>query len=148
MTRWLLDVNVLIAILDPKHAHHQLALEWFIRQGVHAWATCPFTESGVTRILSSPQYVNVRFSPRDAAEILLSLKNRFAATHQFWPASLSIHDDCFAIGRLTGSKQITDMYLLGLAAKYSGSLATLDQRLDWQTIRNQSPNIVTCLQPA
>ena len=53
MTRYLLDVNVLIALIDPAHVQHDRAHDWFTAQGRQAWATCPLTENGVLRIVGS-----------------------------------------------------------------------------------------------
>ncbi|MEA9444378.1 hypothetical protein SK355_03445 [Candidatus Fukatsuia symbiotica] len=47
---FLLDVNVLIALIDPAHIQHDAAHNWFKKQGQQAWATCPLTENGVLRI--------------------------------------------------------------------------------------------------
>jgi uncharacterized protein len=50
----LLDVNVLVALFDPDHVHHDLAHDWFADQRAAGWATCPLTENGLIRVLSSP----------------------------------------------------------------------------------------------
>ena len=46
MTTFLLDVNVLIALVDPAHVQHDAAHDWFGQLGYLAWATCPLTENG------------------------------------------------------------------------------------------------------
>jgi len=51
MTTYLLDVNVLIALIDPAHVQHDTAHVWFASTGSHSWATCPLTENGVLRIV-------------------------------------------------------------------------------------------------
>ena len=33
MTVFLLDVNMLIALIDPAHVHHDLVHSWFARKG-------------------------------------------------------------------------------------------------------------------
>ena len=38
---FLLDVNVLIALIDPAHIQHDAAHEWFAAYGQQSWATCP-----------------------------------------------------------------------------------------------------------
>jgi uncharacterized protein len=43
----LLDVNVLIALIDPAHEFHGSAHAWFKRNRQNGWATCPITENGV-----------------------------------------------------------------------------------------------------
>jgi uncharacterized protein len=40
--RHLLDVNVLVALLDPAHLHHDAAHAWFEVKREGGWATCPF----------------------------------------------------------------------------------------------------------
>ena len=39
----LLDVNVLIALLDRRHVHHEPAHGWFATAQADGWATCPLT---------------------------------------------------------------------------------------------------------
>ena len=41
MTRYLLDVNVLIALIDPAHVRHDQAHEWFAAEGQRAWQPVP-----------------------------------------------------------------------------------------------------------
>src|SRR5579859_13288 len=50
---WLLDVNVLIALIDPRNVHHQTAHTWFARVGQSSWASCPLTENGVIRVVGN-----------------------------------------------------------------------------------------------
>jgi predicted nucleic acid-binding protein len=54
MTTYLLDVNLLLALTDPMHIHHESAYRWFAGKGQKAWATCPLTENGFVRIASYP----------------------------------------------------------------------------------------------
>ena len=126
MITYLLDINLLLALSDPMHIHHEAAHEWFARQGRKSWATCPLTENGFVRIASHPQYPN---RPGDVLAVLAMLR-RFckAKEHQFWNENLSIRNLLRTDVILT-SGQITDAYLLGLAAHKGGRLATLDQRL-------------------
>ena len=58
MSAALLDVNVLIALMDPRHVHHEQAHSWFAGSAPSAWATCPITENAVLRILGHPRYPN------------------------------------------------------------------------------------------
>jgi predicted nucleic acid-binding protein len=67
-------------------------------------------------------------NPRKAAEFVAALRK--APGHEFWPDDLSIvGSDRVDPSRLLDSSQITDTYLLGLAAVHKGKLATLDRRL-------------------
>ena len=74
--RWmtfLLDVNVLIALIDPMHVHHTLSRRWFESDGHIAWATCPITENGALRIIGDRRYGNSPGSPAAVAEVLARL---------------------------------------------------------------------------
>ncbi len=48
----LLDVNVLVALADPRHVHHEAARQWF--EGEDAFATTPLTEVAFVRLMSHP----------------------------------------------------------------------------------------------
>ena len=128
MTRFLLDVNVLIALIDPSHVQHDRAHNWFAAQGQKAWATCPLTENGVLRIVGHPRYSNSPGNPAAVAEIFAAF--RALSGHEFWPDDISLFDtQRIRIGRLLDSGQITDSYLLALASTHSGKLATFDRHL-------------------
>jgi predicted nucleic acid-binding protein len=52
----LLDLNVLIALSDPEHKHHQEARSWFTLSGRGNWALCPLTEAGFLRVTTNPAF--------------------------------------------------------------------------------------------
>lgn len=128
----LLDVNVLIALLDPGHVFHDVAHEWFGARET-AWATCPLTENGAVRVISHPRYPNTTGAASAAADIMTELCA--LPGHVFWPDSVSLLDsELVNTNRLTASKQVTDSYLLALAVANSGRLATFDKRLPTSAI--------------
>lgn len=131
---FLLDVNVLIALIDPGHVAHNDAHAWFETTGEREWATCPLTENGVIRIVGSPKYPNSPGSPADVAEIVR--KMRALPGHQFWPDDLSLvgseHVDAT---KIMTSGQVTDIYLLALAKAKGGQLATFDRRLSVAAVK-------------
>ena len=128
MKGYLLDTNVLIALLWPSHAQHELAAKWFGRHRAKGWATCPLTEAGFVRIVSNPAFSRDAVTPREAASLLAA--NTSAGDHIFWPDELAFAEaSAFAGARLVGHKQVTDAYLLGLALHRGGVLVTLDQRI-------------------
>lgn len=128
MPVFLLDVNVLIALVEPMHTFYERAHQWFGSAGRSAWATCPLTENGVLRIVGHPRYPDGSGSPVEVAPLLAGL--RASPGHQFWPDAISLLDgDLVDARRLTVSKQLTDTYLLALAASHGGKLATFDRRL-------------------
>jgi toxin-antitoxin system PIN domain toxin len=128
MKGWLLDTDLLIALLWPSHEQHDLALKWFTRHRAKGWATCPFTEAGFVRIVSNPAFSRDAVRPREAIQVLAA--NTAAKDHVFWPDELPFAEAAaFAGARLLGHQQLTDAYLLGLAIRRGGVLATLDQRI-------------------
>ncbi|SNB74281.1 hypothetical protein SAMN07250955_111119 [Arboricoccus pini] len=125
---FLLDVNVLIALIDPGHIAHDSAHAWFERQGRHDFATCPLTENGVLRIVGSPRYPNSPGSPAVVADILNAL--RALPGHHFWPDELSlVASKVVRPAMILTAGQVTDTYLLALARAKDGALATFDRKL-------------------
>ena len=125
MSVGLLDVNVLVALFDPEHLHHDAAHEWLKGNRELGWATCPMTENGLVRVLSNPGY---RREPPAATEVLASLAAfRGSGGHEFWPDDVSLCDPSALDPRVvvTG-RQITDLYLVALAVRHGGRLVTFD----------------------
>jgi hypothetical protein len=132
MTTYLLDVNLLLALTDPMHIHHESAHRWFVEKGQEAWATCPLTENGFIRIASHPNYPN---RPGDVVAVLAIFRQlREARGHHFWPDDISVLQVLESDAIITHA-QITDVYLLGLAVHKKGKLATLDQRIPVDAVR-------------
>ena len=131
---FLLDVNVLIALIDPVHVGHDAAHAWFDRDGRRDWATCPMTENGVIRIVGHANYPNTPGSPAEVAAIVAQL--RALPGHVFWPDDISLvgagHVEA---SHILTSSQVTDSYLLALAVARQGRLATLDRRLSTKAVR-------------
>lgn len=126
-TTWLLDVNVLLALLDPAHTHHEAAHAWFATANA-AWASCNLTQNGALRIMSHQRYGNAVASTAIAAELLAGLCSQ--PGHVYWNADLSLLDSpLIDRTRLLSSGQVTDTYLLALAVQHRGRLATFDKRL-------------------
>ena len=126
---WLLDVNVLLGWLWPKHETHKAASTWMDNHRNEPWATCPITEIGFLRIVT-----NRSFSPHAPAwsEAVRMLRKHTEgnALHCFWQDSLTLAemDRQFGSG-IKGPNQITDAYLLAVAVKNDGRLVTFDNRI-------------------
>lgn len=128
MKAYLLDTNVLISLLWPRHAQHEASVRWFTRHRARHWATCAMTEAGFVRIVSNPAFSRDAVTPREAFSLLAA--NTAASDHVFWPDALPFAAAAACAGpRLVGHQQVTDAYLLGLALKRGGVLATLDHRI-------------------
>jgi uncharacterized protein len=122
---FLLDVNVLIALSWPEHSLRARAERWFAARGHLAWATCPLTQAAFVRILSNPAFSPHALTPRDALGLLES--NLKHPNHQFWAASIPLAGAVAKVdAKLEGHRQVTDAYLVGLAAQRKGKFATLD----------------------
>lgn len=144
---WLLDVNVLVALFNPDHIHHDTAHDWFAENHTGGWATCPITEQGVVRILANPKY----WSEFERTSALVERLAKFCSSrhHHFWPDAVSLRDrDLFDLSYIAGHRQLTDVYLLGLATKMKGRLATFDQTIPHKAVIGASKNTLAVISPA
>jgi toxin-antitoxin system PIN domain toxin len=134
----LLDVNVLVALFDPAHLNHDEAHDWFGAGHHQGWATCPLTQNGCIRVLSSPAYPTVEALPTEVASRLERLCR--GRDHTFWPDSISLLDpSLFRLNLIAGAQQITDAYLLGLAVRHQGRLVTFDKRIPQRAVVGAAP---------
>jgi len=134
---FLLDVNVLIALIDPGHVSHEAAHGWFSEIGRTDWATCPMTENGVIRIVGSARYPNSPGSPAAVATIIGGM--RTLPGHSFWADDFSlVSSENVDPSRILTAAQVTDTYLLALARAKGGKLATFDRRLSTAAVRDGS----------
>ena len=126
--RYLLDINVLIALMDPNHTFHQRAHAWWNQDG-RPWASCPITENGFIRIMTSTAYSkNSQLSVADVTNLLSVFV--LNTNHAFWPDHLSLRDEQeFQHTSILSSKHLTDLYLLAIAAKNNATLVTFDQNI-------------------
>jgi uncharacterized protein len=126
MTVYLLDVNVLLALMWPAHQGHQLAHDWFAENARNGWATCAFTQAGCVRILSNPSFSSDFLSLQEAVKLLTANLNH--PSHRFWPDDLSFPEAAEPVlKQMQGHQQVTDAYLLGLVLRRKAKLATMDR---------------------
>lgn len=124
----LLDINILTALLWPTHEHHDVAHRWFSRRVDAPWATCSLTQLGFVRIVSNPAFSRDALSPIEALALLG--ENLAHPAHEFWTDSLQVPPAVKGMeARLQSHKQLTDAYLLALAQRRKGVLATFDRGL-------------------
>lgn len=117
----LLDGNVLVAIADAAHIHHECATDWFAA-GNRPFATCPITQGTLLRMLLQFKAVT------DVAAAVAFLRQLTAhRRHVFWADELSYLDVQWK--GVMGQRQVTNAYLSALARRHGGRLATLDRGL-------------------
>jgi hypothetical protein len=143
----LLDVNVLVALFDPDHVHHDLAHDWFADHREAGWATCPVTEAGFVRVVSNPAYQPD--APRPSAAVQRLRTFCASGHHHFWPDRVSLLDETiFDAAAARGYRQITDVYLLGLATQMDGALATFDRSIPIGAVRGAAERHLRVVAPA
>lgn len=143
MTRALLDVNVLLALLDSDHVDHSRAHDWLDTAIEGGWASCAITENGFVRVISQPRYP----SPVSPAEAIALLKGACdTAHHEFWSCDVSLLDAAIVDrSRLHGPRQVTDAYLLALAAAHGGRFITFDRSLSLAAVHGATVEHLTVL---
>ena len=83
-------------------------------------------------------------SPGRAIE-LLTLETS-APFHEYWHTEISILDETiFGHCGIHGPRQVTDVYLLGLAAHRGGRLVTFDKTIAVSAVRTASPSNLVVL---
>jgi toxin-antitoxin system PIN domain toxin len=142
--RALLDVNVLIALIDRAHTHHTIVAAWFANNAGMGWASTAITQNGLVRIVSSSAYK----SPKPIWQLLTALQKMIShPSHQQWSEDISIaNSSIFDQTKITSPRQITDIYLLGMAVKQRGRFVTLDNSIATNAVLNFKPaNLVDLL---
>ena len=126
--RYLLDINVWIALFDDAHTHSMRANAFIGKRGIKI-ATCPLVENGVIRVLNLPNYALRGAVGID--QVRQQLKHATTELdHEFWPDDVSMLDDKrIDFSKIFGHNQISDVYLLALAVAHRGALVTFDQHI-------------------
>ena len=135
--RALLDVNCLLSLMDEDHVHHGRAVAGWRDNGWSGWASCPHTQTGFVRISSQRSHPNPQPFPMALARLGRQIED---SDHEFWADDISITDGTvFDPTYFLGPKQITDIYLLGLAVKHAGRLVTFDRGVPLKAVRRAEP---------
>ena len=136
-------------IVDVDHVDHETAIRWFAAYQSSGWATCALTENGLVRVISRRAYRSGQRTTAEGIRTLNDLKNEFAGSHEFWRDEISITEtSIFNPGLITGPRQVTDVYLLGLPFHNSGFLLSYDRSLVWKAIRGASADLIHHPEPA
>ena len=142
----LLDVNVLVALFDPDHIHHDVAHDWFADSRSRGWATCPLTENGFVRTAAALARSREPIGVPSLVEGLRTFTS--SGRHAFWPDDISLLNGALFDAELSfGHQQLTDIYLLGLAVQRKGVLATFDRRIPMGAVKGATRAHVEILEP-
>lgn len=128
MKRYLLDVNALLALMDPSHIHHEPFHEWLEHKGKVTLLLCSHVENGVIRVASNPAYKNWLGS---AAQVRTEVQNLIVDIQaERCARDVSLCDDRLLTSpnALTPSR-VSDLYLLALAVANGAKFATFDTRI-------------------
>jgi hypothetical protein len=121
---FLLDVNLLMALLWENHEHHHIVRRWF--RGVTGFSTCPVAQLGFARVSSHP-LLGYGMSPDQSFGVLRRLLAD--PRHRFVPDDMSCEDRVVRTDMMAGANQVTDHYLVALARQHQLNLATFDEPL-------------------
>ncbi|HET8541697.1 MAG TPA: TA system VapC family ribonuclease toxin [Anaeromyxobacter sp.] len=125
MTPALLDVNVLLALAWPNHQHHAAAQRWFAGAARRGWATCPPTELAFVRLSCNPAFTPGAVAPEEALRLLALVRK--LRGHRAWTDLPPVAE--LSALELRGHQQVNDAYLLLVARRHRGVLATFDARI-------------------
>lgn len=119
------DVNVLIALTNPSHVHHGRAHDWFA--AAVRWATTPLTESSFVRLMLNPVVAGRVVGASEVLGVLAGLRS--LPGHTFLSDDSSLAEPVIDLVGLVGHRQVTDLYLVDLAARHGSVLVTLDRAI-------------------
>ena len=137
MSRFLLDVNAVVALVDPAHVFHADAHAWLAANKRARLLTSPIVQNGVVRVLSQPGYPNSTGTAAAARQLVAAFCDQ--ARHEFVPDDLSITDTPLLVRPdLLTPSNLTDVYLLALAVEHEARLATFDRRIPTAAVKHGS----------
>lgn len=121
---YLLDLNVLSALVLGDHPQNGLVARWFANSGGERWGTCVPTEAGLLRVMTDPRAGGQSMEAGREALAIMARHPR----HRFWPIAKSCERLTAPLAdHLFGHQQMTDALLLGLAIEENGILVTMDR---------------------
>jgi predicted nucleic acid-binding protein len=123
--KFLLDVNLLVALGHTGHVHHGRASRWLksLSPADETLGTCAITELGFVRVS-----VQAGLQPD-----VVSARSALAKMKRSCPVKFEFHADTLGVDRMPAyvkrPADLTDGHLLELAKQGGASLATLDGRI-------------------
>jgi predicted nucleic acid-binding protein len=97
-------------------------------------------------VVSNPAYHGAELRPGQ----LIALLNRFCGRegHHAWTDAVSLRDPAlFDPSLIRGHRQLTDVYLLGLAKHMGGRLATFDRGIPIRSVVGAKPSLLQLIEP-
>ena len=107
------------------------------RSGTQISRASAITENGCLRILSRPGYPYPGLTVARVRDIMNELRR--AEGHRFWQDSVSLLDASQVELADVVAKNLTDLYLLRLAATRGGRLITFDRTVRWEWVTGCGP---------
>ena len=116
---WLVDGNILLAYVVDTLSEHKRAVRWFDSL-TEPFATCPVTQGTLLRL-------HMKFAEDHSSTAAWKALEGFEAhpTHVYWPDDLPY--GLVPHRQIQGHRQVTDAWLVELARRNGGKVATLDQ---------------------
>ncbi|WP_395753622.1 TA system VapC family ribonuclease toxin [Prosthecobacter sp.] len=116
---WLVDGNVLVAYAVDTHEQHQRAVSWFEKM-TDSFATCAVTQGTLLRL-------HMLCAADQSASAAWNALEGFEAhpCHVYWSDDLPYRE--VPHRQIQGHRQVTDAWLVELARRNGGKVATLDQ---------------------
>lgn len=122
------DVNVPGSPVDSMQVRHRRAMEWFMSSGQSCWTTFPTTQNGAVLIISGTRHLQTGLPPAMAIEVVRNLTQ--VGDPRFLPEGISLPEPApYRCKGVRQSSDVTDSYLLAVAASADANLATFDRRI-------------------
>ena len=122
------DANVLLALAWPNHQFHRAARTALALRH-QPWATCAITQLGFIRLSSNPAVTTAAKRPAEAAQLLARLTADAAHIYFDSLSAPAADGQAGVFAQILGHQQVTDAYLVSLAAQKNAVLLTFDTRL-------------------
>ena len=139
MSKYLLDVNVVIAVRDPSQINHDATHLWFAkaRGRIHRVA-CPIPENSVASKFSNPGCPSIDWLPNELMDHLDGFVTQNLG-HIFWDDAVSLQDKpLFDCSMIPANNQLTNSCLPGVAITHNNRLVTLNRSIPWQDAGQKS----------
>ena len=125
----LCDVNVLLALVTDRHAHHADAVRWLDTASAGETVVCRIVQTGLLRLLNNPAVMKADVLDAKACwalwhRLVKDERIRFTASE---PSGLDVAFERFTRGRAFTPRLWTDAYLAAYAHVGDLMLVTFDQ---------------------